>query len=178
MFAMEVGGGGGRWESRWWLERWRAGYYVCLVLLGMSYRGWCNNDGDAKDGLKEEEAWRGEGEEKGPAGSCSDRPTGCSRLGGGRIGGQGFPSLSWAAARTCALLQSTTPSAVQCWGRGREAREGEAGRWLRGRVAMGGCPELEWERERAQASSTMRCQAAKRNGNGPGRARTGRAPGH
>lgn len=26
---------------------------------------------------------------------------------------------------------------------------------------MGGCPELEWERERAQASSTMRCQAAK-----------------
>lgn len=83
VFAMEVGGGGGRWESRWWLERWRAGYYVCLVLLGMSYRGWCNNDGDAKDGLKEEEAWRGEGEEKGPAGSCSDRPTGCSRFGGG-----------------------------------------------------------------------------------------------
>lgn len=82
------------------------------------------------------------------------------------LGGQGFASLSWAAARTCALLQSTTQSAVQCWGREREGEGGRSGTVVEGAGRdgeMGGCPEWEWEweRERAQASVDMRCQAAK-----------------
>lgn len=80
------------------------------------------------------------------------------------LGGQGFASLSWAAARTCALLQSTTQSAVQCWGREREGERGRSGTVVEGagsRWGDGGLPRVGVGAGAGAGVDDMRCQAAK-----------------